>query len=104
MEKNMKKKALLKTVAEVLGIVVGGIVGMATILGGAYLLLMIPIWIAKALGLYSVPAFYIYGLELLGILLIIGIVAFVRSLYTNNLEELCYEEERRREKESRFSA
>lgn len=93
----MKKKAVEKTIIQLLKIV-GGIVGAYyAFMGTIYLLMAIPVWIVDVFGLYEkyedYPFVYFLGIELIVILVLIVGIAGIRNLYKNNLENIREEEE-----------
>lgn len=90
--KRMKKKAVKKTIIDILktiGFLIGGII---IIIFASYLLTLIPYWVLNALGLWEtckdVNAGVIYSVEIL-ILAGIGLgVYLIHKLYRENLTEL----------------
>lgn len=86
----MRKKALLKTVFDILKII-SITIGIVAIIGILLiLLLVIPLWVADFFG---VPADFdtailLYGIECVVLFVVPLIVSGIRKLYLKNLEEL----------------
>jgi len=88
---NLKRKALEKTVIDILNILCGIICGFILIAVGIYIFLAIPIWILDWLDLTEkygdFPAGAIYMIEGIVIASIVFVIWFIRKLYRENLEE-----------------
>lgn len=88
----MKKKAIIKTILDilkVLGLIIGGTIILTLAL---YLFAFIPYWVLNILDLWEtykdMNASIIYMIELAVILFIISMYCFISQLYCNNLEKL----------------